>query len=203
MDMQKLDREGVRFVQFPPDRTFGVLQIRDWGVSGGWQWFHEAQGTIAVPLGKEVRLKVNPDAVFDLTPLLKLELDDIQWLDLSRTPTADDQLRCLANLTLLRRLDLRSTPIGDPGIAHIKDLSAIKELRLNETKITDRALALIAAMPKLENLWLYDTAITDTGLQYLKNISTLEVLQLPKHISHAAQNDLKQVMPHCYVNVQR
>ncbi len=203
MSKDGVNRDGVRFVKFPPNRSIGVIQVRDWGISGGWQWFHEAQGTIAVPIGKEVRLKINPEAVSDLTPLLNLELDDIQWIDLSKTAIADGQLKNLEKLSLLRRLDLRNTPIGDAALAHVSKLSSIKELRLNGTRITDAGLAHLAPMPRLENLWLYDTAISDAGMKSLAQISSLEVLQLPKTISQEAITSLRNALPHCYINAQR
>lgn len=197
------DQEGVRFLHFPPNRSIGVLQSRDWGVSGGWQSFHEAQGTVPVPIGKEVRLKISPDAIGDLSPLSVLELDDIQWLDLSKTALHDDQLKNLQNMNLLRRLDLRDTPITDRALAHLRPLTALKELRLNNTRISDVGLAMLRELVKLENLWLYDTALTDGAMQHLKVIKSLEVLQLPAAIGRDALAELKTALPNCYINVQR
>lgn len=197
-----LETEGVRYVKFPEGRSLGTLQLRDFGVSGGWQWHCDARGNVAVPLGKELRLNVSPDAVGDLSPLASLELDDIYWLDISKTELPDEQLAHLGNMTLLRRLDLGATPIGDAALRHVAALSVLKELRLHRTRVTDAGLEALAPLSSLENLWIYDTNLTDAAAPRLARLTSLQVLQLPKTLSHAAVNQLKTALPDCYVNLR-
>lgn len=196
-------QHSTRTVAFPMSYSMGELQVRDWGITGGWQYLGNASGRVEVPLGKELRLKVGVEAANDLSPLAALELDDIQWLDLSGTGVEDWSLVHLANLTLLRRLDLRKTAIGDAGLACLKPLTSLKELRLNHTKVTDAGLAHLSEMAKLENLWLFDTAVTDAGMAVLRKMGSLEVLQLPAGVSAAALADLKRHLPATYINTQK
>lgn len=197
------EQQSVRVVNFPSLRSMGILQVRDWGITGGWQLLGEASGRVEVPLGKELRLRVSDSAAADLSPLDSLELDDIQWLDLSGTPVVDWSLTHLAKLTLLRRLDLRKTQIGDAGLAHLRPLTSLKEIRLNGTRISDAGLAHLTDFPKLENLWLFDTNLTDRCVPHLKRMSSLEVLQLPAGFSAAAIGELKRQLPATYINLQR
>lgn len=192
----------VRYVTFPAERAIGVLQLRDFGVSGGWHWLCEAKGRVAVPLGKELRLNIPADAVGDLSPLDALELDDISWLDMGKTPLQNAQLIHLANLMLLRRLDLGETPIDDFAMKHIAKLTALKELRLHRTQITDAGLAPLVGLAALENLWLYDTALTDAAAEHLCKMASLQMLQLPKTLSHTAVVRLKTALPECYINLR-
>lgn len=203
MGPSDFEHQSVRIIKFPATHSLGVLQLRDWGITGGWQHLGDAQGRVEVPLGKELRLKVGVEASADISPLGALELDDIQWLDLSGTGVEDWGLVHLSNLTLLRRLDLRRTATGDAGLAHLKPLTSLKELRLNNTRITDAGLAHLEGMGKLENLWLFDTTLTDAAVPYLCEMASLEVLQLPAGISAAGVGQLKRSLPATYINIQR
>ncbi len=194
--------EGIRVLHFAKDRSLGMLQVRDWGVSGGWQWLADARGDVTAPNGKEIRLKISAEGATDLSPLASLEFDDVQWVDLSHAKITDEDLLHLQSLTMLRRLDLRSTPIGNAALNYIKNLTLLKELRLNGTRISDDGLAYLKDMAKLENLWLLDTLLTDGAILHLKGITSLEVVQLPRQITHAAVANLKQALPRCYINVQ-
>lgn len=198
--------DNVRYIFFPEDRPLGELQFRDFGVTGGWQRLGSAVGRVAVPLGKEVRLKIAPgeqSGPLDLSPLRQLELDDLQWIDLSRTTVADADLANLANLSLLRRLDLHGTSIGDAGLRALKPLTALRELKLNETKVSDVGLVALVGMTEMETLWLFDCpGLTAAAARPLERMKALKILQLPKGFPAVAIAELSRALPECYINVR-
>lgn len=78
--LEDLISKQARIIRFPPNRSMGTLHL--WGkdnlrpIKKGPGV--EARGAIAVPLGKEVELRVSDDAASDLSPLSDLQADDLQ-----------------------------------------------------------------------------------------------------------------------------
>ena len=83
-----------------------------------------AQGGLAIPAGKELRLNVNPQASTDLSPFRAIPAHAIQYLQLSASRVNNDSLAHLAHLTGLRVLWLYDTRISDAGLVHLQSLRA-------------------------------------------------------------------------------
>lgn len=183
---------GERTVQFPADASMGVLLVRDVGSTdtAAWKELGPAKGAVRVPANKELMLKVSKEASADLAPLKALKPDDLQGLDLSRTPTNDEKLAHIKGLTGLQILNLAQTEVTDAGLVHLKELKALRSLnlrrtlrtlrrlKLQETKISDEGLAHIAGLTSLEELRLSQADITNEGLKHLAGMKSLRLLDL-------------------------
>jgi hypothetical protein len=144
----------ARFVRFPTSHSLGALFVRR--VFGEedyapWESWGNAQGIVTVPLGKELRLNVTPQASTDLSPLAALNPDDLQYLQLSSTRVNNAGLAHLSKLTGLRVLWLYDTPVSDAGLAHLRALTGLRVLNLRSTLVTSAGVdALQAALPQCE-----------------------------------------------------
>jgi hypothetical protein len=116
-----------------------------------WEAWGNAQGAVAVPTGRELRLNVTPQASTDLSPLATLKPDDLQYLQLSSTRVNNAGLAHLVKLTGLRVLWLYDTPVSDAGLAHLRSLTGLRVLNLRSTLVTSAGVdALQAALPQCE-----------------------------------------------------
>ena len=144
----------ARLVRFPMSHSMGALFVRR--VFGEddyapWEAWGNAQGVVAVPFAKELRLNVTPQASTDLSPLAALRPDDLQYLQLSSSRVNNAGLVHLSQLTGLRVLWLYDTPISDAGLAHLRSLSGLRVLNLRSTLATAAGVdALQAALPQCE-----------------------------------------------------
>lgn len=144
----------ARFVHFPTSHSMGALFARR--VFGEedyapWESWGNAQGVVAVPLAKELRLNVTPQASTDLSPLAALNPDDLQYLQLSSTRVNNAGLVHLSKLTGLRVLWLYDTPVSDAGLAHLHTLTGLRVLNLRSTLVTSAGVdALQSALPQCE-----------------------------------------------------
>ncbi len=220
------EKMGPRNVRFPPGRSMGVLCVRDWGMPGygGWQNLTEARGSVAVPAGKELMLKLNWGASTDLSPIGYLRPEDLQWLDCRDTQVNDEGLyyvrglaglhdlglghtnitnagmKHLENLHSLRELYLVGLNVTDAGIAPVGKLASLRALALNDTGIGDKGAETLSGLNMLRRLWLKGTQITDAGLMQLKTLTNLKRLDLrDMPITEEGLANLKRALPHCYI----
>jgi hypothetical protein len=151
--------EGVglppaRFVHFPASHSMGALFVRRVFADGDyapWEVWGNAQGMVAVPVERELRLNVTPQASTDLSPLAALGADDLQYLQLSSTRVNNAGLVHLSKLTGLRVLWLYDTPVGDAGLVHLRSLTGLRVLNLRSTLVTNAgADALQETLPQCE-----------------------------------------------------
>ena len=129
-------------------------------------------------------------------------LDDLRWLDLSRTNVTDRGLAELAELKRLRVLKLQQTRVTDAGLAYLGDLTELQGLALHDTKVSpkglehlrpltnlkilnlcwtragDLGLEAISGCSKLEELYLFDAKVTDKGAVHLARLRNLRALKL-------------------------
>lgn len=144
----------ARFVRFPTSHSMGALFVRRVFAEGDyapWDALGNAQGIVAVPVGKELRLNVTPQASTDLSPLAALNPDDLQYLQLSSTRVNNAGLAHLSKLTGLRVLWLYDTPVSDAGLVHLRSLTGLRILNLRSTLVTSAGVdALQAALPQCE-----------------------------------------------------
>lgn len=131
-DAAQLHAANTRTVTFP-DKAFGLLMTRSWGLPiWSWQELGPAKGTVTVTPNRELLLVVYPEWKDDLSPLAKLDPNDLQSLHLRPATIDDDQLAHVAHLTGLKTLDLRDTNITAGCISQLRSLTNLKQLWLPE-----------------------------------------------------------------------
>jgi hypothetical protein len=96
------------------------------------------------------------------------DVSNVERVMLSRTKVTDDGIKFLLVCPRLRELQLDELPITNQGIAQISDLAELDSLSLSGTKITDAGLVHLEKLEKLKQLWLRNTAITDAGYRKLQ-----------------------------------
>lgn len=149
---------------------------------------------------KKVRFNgVGPDGMSGITGLNNLE-----GLDLTYSDANDSHLKDIGKLTGLKELSLYATRITDDGLKSLAGMPALKVLSLTENRqLTDAALTAVAAIPNLESLrasnclkitgsglkdlakhaklkelWINGNPVTDENAVVLKDLKTLERLDL-------------------------
>jgi hypothetical protein len=144
----------ARLVHFPASHSMGALFVRRIFSDGDyapWESWGNAQGAVAIPVGRELRLNVMPQASTDLSPLAALKPDDLQYLQLSSTRVNNAGLAHLSKLSGLRVLWLYDTPVSDAGLVHLRSLTGLRVLNLRSTLVTTAAVdALQDALPQCE-----------------------------------------------------
>lgn len=144
----------ARLVRFPATHSMGALFVRRLFADGDyapWESWGNAQGIVAVPVGRELRLNVTPQASTDLSPLAALGPDDLQYLQLSSTRVNNAGLAHLHKLTGLRVLWLYDTPVSDAGLVHLRGLTGLRVINLRSTLVTSAGVdALQEALPQCE-----------------------------------------------------
>ena len=148
-----------------------------------WKFLSEARGDVAVPAGTRVRLVIGVDRWRDLSPLVKLEPDDIYSLSFTYTPpgapAADDTcMPYIGSLTGLKTLALwLGTAVTDDGLKHIRHLRSLERLTLPKG-ISDKGLAYVAEISSLKGLYFKSNRVSDDGLALLEKLKNLEELEL-------------------------
>lgn len=137
------------------------------------------------------RTSVTDAAIRKLPPQRQL-----QWLDLSFLPIADNSLGFLASAAALRQVSLEGTQITDATLAALAKHSAIEELDVSHTNITDEGVTVIASLPNLKILWLTGTKVTNRSLDLLAELPKLEQLDCSgTRISEDRKARLRQRRP--------
>ena len=193
---------GARVVQFPKDRSLGLLSMHDAGlkreietfyhwINGADTWGNgeslgEAQGDVIVPAGKRLQLTINAAAASDLTPLAWLSPNDLDTLNLNYQLT-DAGLACLAGLKGLRVLNLIDYGMqrgpDAPALYSSIGLKALEGLNKLEylsapSQIDDWGLGHIARIKSLKGLYFKTNRLTNAGLAQLAALPLLEELEL-------------------------
>ncbi|MBN2291622.1 MAG: hypothetical protein JXM70_04305 [Pirellulales bacterium] len=102
----------------------------------------------------------------------------VHYINSSRTPITDTNLKHLKELTNLRVLKLVDTQVTDNGLEYLKGLTSLQALDLKVLQVTDAGLENIKGLTNLQELWLEGTQVTDTGLEHLKGLRRLFTLSL-------------------------
>ena len=99
-----------------------------------------------------LELWVTNDGLTDLTPLTRLEPDDLYAINFACTRVKDDDLRFVQSLTRLYGLSIWETNIGDMALAHLSGMASISWLDIGDTKVTDEGLAHLQGLKGLQAL---------------------------------------------------
>ena len=148
-------------IQFPGDRSFGEIVVRDWGspFEGGYRsdWEDlgfrraaEARGPVSVPAGQEAGLALAEGVEGFGEGLRLLQPGDLQYVftgwDNSVTWT-DDDCRHLSRLRGLVWVSLVSASIGDQGLRWLGGMRGLRHLDLHRIPgLTDEGIAHLSGL---------------------------------------------------------
>ena len=169
---------NTRVVKFHPTHSLGKLHLSEHDRPADWVEYLDAQGEVLVPPGMNLILEVTNDGLTDLTPLTRLEPDDLYAISFACTRVKDDDLRFVRSLTRLNGLAIWETNIGDLALAHLSEMTSIRWLDLGDTKITDEGLAHLRGLNGLQSLTLLNDEIGDNGVTHLAGFESLRRLDL-------------------------
>lgn len=181
--------EAIRFdrartVQFPADRSLGVLKTRPHSEEAyevrmaDWREYCQATGLVSVPADTDLGLWVSPDGAKDLSALANLRQDDLQWLCFMCLEVPPSQWRHVGELRRLRTLILWRCDIHDGDLRWIGQLTSLRRLDFSLcSSITDAAVRSLENLGKLEYLNL-DGNITDDALNSIARLGRLKLLDL-------------------------
>ena len=192
-----------RVLHFPEDRSIGSLSVRDWNSTwnrnDGWRFLAKAQGTVTVPVGKELMLDLEGGFQQDLSALSVFGEHDLQWL---RSGHVMNLITDGSNGLI--KIESNST-ITDDDLRFIREFRSLRELALLGERISDAGIKQLRSLPRLEVLILIDVSITDEGLAYLQSIRSLKRMELTvigSLITPNGQALLRQALPNCRIVIR-
>ncbi|WP_298440251.1 hypothetical protein [Geobacter sp.] len=160
---------AYRTVRFPGDRPLGTLFVRE-RASGNfldWKRLGEAQGDVAVPAGKSLRLDIREGgAAAGIDLLASLAPDDLQACFLYGA--GDDDLTHILRLAGLEELYLAGDGITGEGLLHLLELKRLERLYLYDTRVSDAGLVCLRHLPRLRSVTLCNAPVTDAGVNRLR-----------------------------------
>jgi hypothetical protein len=164
-----------------PDQKMGELSLRAVrDIDSPLAVLGPAQGSISVPFGKAVLLRLAKGCT-DLSPLARLDPEDLhglidEWPDL--VVLNDEMLRPLARFRHLEELRLGQTEITGRAFHEFPSLRELRVLILDETQFDDAGLLRLEHCVWMQRLDLSFTQITGPGLAALHNMTSLRDFSL-------------------------
>lgn len=124
-------------------------------------------------------------------------LKNLEELALTGDRMGDACLAYIKDLPKLYYLFIRGRQFGDNGMIHVKEISSLRMLVFHEgiAHITDAGLVHISQMPHLETLCLHGMdGISDEGIAHLSKMPSLKRLNIDgSHITDKSMAYLKEV----------
>lgn len=125
------------------------------------------------------------------------QLTQLEWLDLSFSNVAEEDLDWLPAAQSLTRLSLEGTTFSGQRMSEVASLPGLVELDLSGCPIDDAAIAALRGHRTLQVLWLHQTPLTDASLPVLATISKLERCDITgSRITPSAWQKFLQEHPH-------
>lgn len=107
------------------------------------------------------------------------KLVNLEELDFEANVLTDAGLKQIQGMTKLRRFTVSCSDVTDAGLVHLKGLKSLTILRvMKSAKITDKGMVHLAELENLEELDLSSNALTGSGLVALRKLPRLKVLAL-------------------------
>lgn len=187
----------ARSVTFPEDQVLGWVFSRahDAVDDAAWEFVGAAGGTLTIPGDQVLRLVIEDGHWLDLESLAKLDIPNLQSLEIANVELSDQLIEPIAKFQSLRDLALNHTfLVTDAGLAHLVALKSLRRLSLQGVNLaTDAALASIAGLTDLRELNITETAFGDAGLAPLAALNSLEALYLPDAVTDAGLPALRDL----------
>ncbi len=138
----------------------------------------QAAGSIKVPPGCALDLKLNYSGSENTEFLLKLPPSKILWFTNHNLEVTDASIEHIAHLTHLVTLDLESAGVSDTGIKHLAALKSLTYLNLGDNLVSTRGLSFLPSLNKLTWLRLSRSKLGDGVGPYIKTLTNLQTLDL-------------------------
>lgn len=142
------------------------------------RYLAEARGRVNIPDGLPVLLKGGFVLSHDLSPFLKLKADDIDYLNLSKLPISDDEVKNIRHMIGLRRLDMEGADVTDRALKDIGEIKGLVSITLSKTLINGSGFKYIALLPNLQELQASNNDLQDSNLAALANCKRLRILKV-------------------------
>ncbi len=136
-------------------------------------------------------------------------MESVESLNMQQTGVSDEGLQYIATLPDLKSLEVRGPAVTNAGIGQLRGHAALETLVLVNTNVTDEGLGALKDLPRLRSLVLCDETprgltFTDAGLEHLKELTSLEDIELSGGwASEAAVRDLQEALPECKIETTR
>jgi hypothetical protein len=170
-----------RRVVFPGETSMGQLFVRaERDIDDPMILLGEAQGTLAVPIGKSAILRLSSQCT-DLSPLRTLDKHDLhglidEWPDFVNLN--DAHVQCLAHFPGLEVIQLGRTEITGRVFDSFRSLHELRVLVLEETQFDDEGLLRLEECVWMQRLDVSFTQVTGPGLRAIRNMTALRELSL-------------------------
>lgn len=138
----------------------------------------QAAGTIKVPSGCALDLKLNYSGSENTKFLLKLPPSVVLWFRNDSLEITDESLEHIAHLTNLVTLDLEGAGVSDTSTKHLAALKSLTYLNLGDNLISARGLTFLPSLNKLTWLRLSRSNLGDGIGPYIKTLTNLRTLDL-------------------------
>lgn len=155
-----------------PDRLIGVELHGDQASDANLSLLARIPELRIVVLAPSSPRLITDTGIARLAPLKNLE-----YLGLGGTGVTDQGLAHLQHFPQLRRLELPPNST-DAGIVHLLQCPELEQLRVWPAKITNEGVATLSQIACLRFLDLNGTHIDDAALPHLRQLTSLEVLDL-------------------------
>lgn len=141
----------------------------------------EARGTIKVPEGQGIGLKINYELSDseDFAPLKEIDPNLFMQFDANEFPLTDKQLSLLAKMPNIYLLKLARTDLTDSGVEYLKGMKHLKSLDMRCTLVTSKGVSKACRyFPELVNLNLAKNTLDDTCIPAISKLKFLHSLNL-------------------------
>ena len=170
---------GPRVIDFPEDRSYGEIVVRDWGspVEGGYRSDWEdlgfrlaakARGPVSIPAGQEAGLALAEGVEGFGEGLRLLEQGDLQYVFTgwhNSVTWTDDDCRHLSRLQGLVWVSLVGVSISDEGLRWLGRLRELRHLDLHRIPgLTDEGIAHLSGLTGIESFFCTSPRITDSSM---------------------------------------
>lgn len=171
--MNLFKHRNNRTVNFPKHSSLGRLYVLD---AQGYAYCGPAQGTVQVPSGLQLLLRVTPDAG-DLSGLSTLEAHDLDGLSLSNTNRTDHDLSHARSLSGLTALHLDFSPLNGSGLQWLNHFQ-LRFLSARFSHFSDRGISQMPSLPALETVNLSTSQVSDAAITRIAQLQTIKYLIL-------------------------